>query len=69
MKSDKRLLFDFLTQAGIEYKVSEVPEEYRGRWRDRASVLQVIVEAGYVGFYTEYVFDQDGKLLEHGAYE
>ncbi len=50
-----------LKSAGIGYEVTPSETESGGQ--------VVKVERGYNFFYTEHVFDSDGKLIDVGAWE
>jgi hypothetical protein len=52
--TDRKKLIELLDSAGIEW--GEDGED-------------IVVYSGYVGFFTDFEFDANGKLLKMGAWE
>lgn len=53
-KSDKEVLLEMISKANIIFDSKE---------------NDIIVERGYVGFYTVFTFDTNGNLKDIGAWE
>jgi len=67
MKTDLEKFIELYKSVGIELK----PKDY-----DKKGSVFVVIEAddnektkGYFGFYTNIVFDKNGKFIEQGFYE
>jgi hypothetical protein len=60
--SDKETLIAMLDRAGIEHKPTLRLDH---AWDPH----ELYVGSGYMGFYTVFVFNEDGSLKEMGAYE
>ena len=60
--TDKEKLCTLLTEFGVEWR--EKGESIKcGGGGDYAKIT------GYPGFYTKFIFDEDGKFIKMGAWE
>ncbi len=68
--TDKERLLTFLDEMGIAHTETKEGSVVFGDYylHDQTHIADE-KEAGYVGFYTEFVFDSEGKLVEYGAFE
>jgi len=48
------------------FERNKISYEFTNNWPEKP---QIIIENGYVGFYTVFVFDDEGTLCNVGAYE
>lgn len=56
MKTDKEILIDMFKRAKLEYK----------EWPESGGLY---IEAGYIGFCSNFYFNEDGSLKSVEAYE
>lgn len=67
--ADKDVLIAMLTRAGIKYGPAVAPKPGNGwDWPEGASGITV-EDGGYFGFFSEFVFNEDGSLNSVNAWE
>jgi hypothetical protein len=69
--SDKDTLLEMFRRAGVEFKDAgtETVNGYSCKGVSYATCTLIEVDGGYPGFYSIFIFKEDGSLLTVEAYE
>lgn len=67
--NDLRRFKGLLTVTGVPFKVEEKEDETSLIISEAVAGYENSLVTGYSGFFTEIIFDKNGKLIQWGAWE